>query len=266
VQNYPILFLSDKSHSAGISRAAKKGAVRKIGPRLYTSNMVDEPEQLIRQNLWQIVSLLFPGAVVSNRSAIENKISPAGKLYLTAESARTVKLPGLEIVVLKGQPPLKEWDSPMFTFFIACRERAYLENLSPTKQKGKESKNLPQQDLENRLILILKNGGEIGLNKFRERAKNISRLLGFETEWVKLDDLIGAIQETKEADLRSPLSRAYNAGEGYDPNAVERFANLRAALADAIFPDKPSLVDDKQRFYNVAFFDAYFSDMSAISQ
>ncbi|MBV5338750.1 MAG: Fic family protein [Deltaproteobacteria bacterium] len=234
--------------------------MRKIGPRLYTSNMVDEPEQLIRQNLWQIVSLLFPGAVVSNRSAIENKISPAGKLYLTAESARTVKLPGLEIVVLKGKPPLKEWDSPMFNFFIACRERAYLENLSHTKQKGEESKNLPQQDLENRLILILKSGGEIGLNKFRDRAKNVSRLLGFETEGGKLDDLIGAIQGTKEADLRSPLSRAYNAGEGYDPNAVERFANLRAALADTIFPDRPSLVDDKQRFYNVAFFDAYFSN------
>lgn len=260
MKKYPLLFLSDTSHSSEISRAVKAGAIRKIGPRLYTSNMADDPKQLVRQNLWQIISLLFPGALVSNRSAIENKISPAGRLYITAESARTVQLPGLEIIVLKGKPPLQGWDSPMFNFFIACRERAYLENLSPTKQKGEESKNLDQVDLENRLILILKSGGKLGLNKFRDRAKDVADLLDFKAEWGKLDALIGAIQGTKEAELSSPLSRAYNAGEGYDPEAVERFANLRAALADTIFPDKPSPIEDKQQFYNVAFFDAYFSN------
>jgi len=260
MKKYPLLFLSDTSHSSEISRAVKAGVVRKIGPRLYTSNMADDPKQLIRQNLWQIVSLLFPGALISNRSAIENKISPAGRLYITAESARTVKLPGLEIVVLKGPSPIQEWDSPMFNFFIACRERAYLENLLPTKQKGEESKNLDQVDLENRLILILKSGGDTGLNKFRDRAKDVAGQLDLKPEYTKLDALIGAIQGTREAELCSPLSRAYNAGEGYDPEAVERLAILRAVLADTIFLDRIRPIEDKQQFYNVAFFDAYFSN------
>lgn len=260
MKKYPMFFVSDTSQSTDISRAVKSGSVRKIGPRLYTSNMVDDPVQLVRQNLWQIVSLLFPGAVVSNRSAIENKISPAGRLYITAESARTVRLPGLEVVVLKGKPPLPGWDSPMFNYFIACRERAYLENLAPTKQKGEESKNLDRSELEKRLILIFKSGGDTGCNKFRDRAREVAALLGFESEGKKLDDLIGALQGTKEADLRSPLSRAYNAGEGYDPEAVERFANLRSALTDTVFQDRLSSIDDRQRFYNIAFFDAYFSN------
>jgi len=73
----PIDIMSDTSHSAEISRAVKSGLVRKIGPKLYTSNLKDAPEQIVRQNIWQILSLLIPGTVVSHRSAIENKISPA---------------------------------------------------------------------------------------------------------------------------------------------------------------------------------------------
>jgi hypothetical protein len=46
----------------------------------------------------------------------------------------------------------------------------------------------------------------------------------------------------------------------YDPEAIERFANLRAVLSDTIFPDKPCPLEDKLQFYNVAFFDAYFSN------
>ncbi len=260
MKKYPLFFLSDTKLSAEISRAVKAGSVRKIGPRLYTSNMADDQHQLTRQNLWQIISVLFPGALVSNRSAIENKISPAGKLYITAESSRTVRLPGLEIVVHKGKPPLQEWDSPMFDFFISCRERAYLENLSPTKQKGQESKNLDQSDLEDRLILIFKSGGESGFNKFRDRAKEVADILGLNAELNKLDALVGGIQGTRKIELHSRLSRAYNSGEGYDPEAIERFANLRTVLADTSFFERLSPVEDKRRFYNVAFFDAYFSN------
>jgi Fic family protein len=41
---------------------------------------------------------------------------------------------------------------------------------------------------------------------------------------------------------------------------VEQFAALRAALADIAFPERPFSVADRQRFYNAAFFDAYFSN------
>jgi len=260
MKNFPFLFASDARQSADVSRAAKAGHIRKIGPKLYTTNIADDAEHLVRQNLWQILSLLFPGAVVCNRSAVENRISPAGKVYLTAESPRIVQLPGVEVVVLKGQGPLSGWDSPMFDLYVACRERAYLENLSHTKPKGNESKNLGQHDLEQRIIQIFKGGGEKELNRFRDRAREVSGLLGYETEWKKLDSLIGAILGTREASLESPLSRAYSIGEGYDPAAVERFAALRSILSSTAFPDKLMPIEDKKQFYNIAFFDAYFSN------
>lgn len=260
MKKFPFIFVSDSGQSAEISRAAKSGHIRKIGPRLYTSNMKDAPEQLVRQNLWQILSLLLPGAVVSHRSAIENRISPAGKMYVTGGYSRTIKLPGLEIVVLEGPGPLMEWDSPIFNLFTACRERAYLENFLPTKAKGAESKVLSRQELEERLVGVLKSGGVKELSRLRDRARSVAGLLGMEGEFEKLDDLIGAIQGTRDTALFSPLSRAYSVGEGYDPAVVERFATLRAALAETVFPERPMPVEDRPHFYNTAFFDAYFSN------
>ncbi len=261
MKKFPFIFLSTEEQRADIYKAVKKGELRKIGPKLYSSNTKDEPAQIVRQNIWQIISLLLPGAVVSNRSAVENKISPDNRIYLTGAYTRAIRLPGIELVVIKGHGPIAEWDNPLFDFFIACRERAYIENLTKTKAKGSELKNLSQYELEERLILIYKNGGADELNKLRNRSKQISVLLGLENEGKILDNLIGGIQGTQEAELMSPLGKAYSIGAGYDPIVVERFSILRSALADDSFPDR--MVDHDGSllsFYNVSFFDAYFSN------
>ena len=259
MKKFPFLFISDTSQSTEISRAVKSGLVRKIGPKLYTSNLKDAPEQIVRQNVWQILSLLVPGTVVSHRSAIENKISPAGGIYVTGEYRRTIDLPGLKIFVQKGHGPLDGWDSPILNLYVACRERAYLENLLPSKDSGRELKVLSRHEIEERLAVILGSNGEPELNRLRDRARDISKLLGLESVFTRLNELIGAVQGTKEANLSSPLSKAHSIGEGYLPKAVERFAALRAAIADAPFPVR-NASDAGEEFYTTAFFDAYFSN------
>lgn len=259
MKKFPFLFISDTSQSAEISRAVKSGLVRKLGPRLYTSNLKDSPEQIVRQNIWQILSLLIPGTVVSHRSAIENKISPAGYLYVTGDYKRVIDLPGLRISVLKGAGPLEGRDMPLFDLYVACRERAYLENLSLSKVRGAEIKTLSRHEIEEKLAGILRSGGESEINSLRDRAREVSKLLQLEKEFLQLDELIGAVQGTREASLAAPLSRAYSVGEGYDPEAVERFTALRAAIADASFPVRLA-AEAGEEFYNVSFFDAYFSN------
>jgi hypothetical protein len=39
-----------------ISDNVKAGRLRKIGPMLYTPNMTDPPDAIVRRNLWQIVA------------------------------------------------------------------------------------------------------------------------------------------------------------------------------------------------------------------
>ena len=79
----PEVFLSDRQASAAASRMVKAGMARKIGPRLYTRNVLDAPEDVVSRNLWPLVALLAPGAVVSHRTAFENRPAPDGSVFLS---------------------------------------------------------------------------------------------------------------------------------------------------------------------------------------
>jgi len=67
ITELPEVFLSDKELSVTVSRMVKSGTVRKIGPKIYTRNTADQLEAVVARNLWPIVGLLMPGAVISHR-------------------------------------------------------------------------------------------------------------------------------------------------------------------------------------------------------
>lgn len=151
----PILFLSDSNSSGTISREVKTGRVRKIGPRLYTTNISDDPAYINRQNWLQALSLLMPGCVVSNRTALESRVSPAGRVYVTGEYNRALELHGTKFVQIKGHRPV-EGDTPLLGMYMSSRARALLENLTPTRQRvGGELKNLSREMIERRLAELL---------------------------------------------------------------------------------------------------------------
>ena len=62
---------SDQKISKQISRLEKNGKIRKIAQRIYSSNLIDQPEAIIRRNLFIVLGRLYPGAVLSHRSALE---------------------------------------------------------------------------------------------------------------------------------------------------------------------------------------------------
>ncbi|MFZ4413448.1 MAG: cell filamentation protein Fic, partial [Bacteroidales bacterium] len=69
-----IIFAS--SNSIEIRKTKKlldNGLIRKIAPKIYSANLNDNPADIIRTNLFEILSHLYPGALLSHRSAIEFK-------------------------------------------------------------------------------------------------------------------------------------------------------------------------------------------------
>jgi hypothetical protein len=62
---------SDKKQNRQIFTWAKRGLIRRIAPRLYSPNFKDPPGHIIRRNLFEVLSLLFPGAMISHRSAFK---------------------------------------------------------------------------------------------------------------------------------------------------------------------------------------------------
>ena len=71
----PEVFVSNSGLADAVSREVKRGALRKLSSRLYTRNLKDSPEQIVRRNLWPLVAAYMPGALIADRTALECWIS-----------------------------------------------------------------------------------------------------------------------------------------------------------------------------------------------
>ena len=99
----PLLFPAKiKSDEAWLTELKKKNFIRKIGPRLYTSVPKAEEKKLVQSQWSQIINELYPGALLSHRSALEYKPSSEYNIILTSTTNRRVNYPGLTLHFVRG--------------------------------------------------------------------------------------------------------------------------------------------------------------------
>ncbi len=251
----------DKGKSAEMSSMMKAGLLRKIAPKVYTTNMEDSPEEIIRHNIFFILGQLYPQAVISHRSAFELKPTSEGDIYLTYNYTKNVTLPGIKVHLMEGSKGT-EYDMPFIeNLYISSAERRTLENLQKGRTRGGSSKCLPRTSIEDYLERILQVNGEKGLNSFRDKAREIAGSLGMEAEFETLNTIISALLSTKPSKvLTSPAALARAQGEPYDANRIKLFGILFDALHNEPFPliDEPNV--ETSAFRNFAFFESYFSN------
>lgn len=187
---------SDSGISKQISRLEKAGKLRKIASRIYSPNFSDTPETIVRRNLFVILGKLYPGSILSHRSALEFQPTSEGHIFLTYSYTKRISLPGITLRLLQGPAPI-EGDN-IFSGELHCsqQERAFLENLQESRKPGPESKTLTLPEIEERLEKMILIKGEAGLNELRDKAKAISARLDMVKEFEKLNKLISALRTT----------------------------------------------------------------------
>ena len=256
-----VMATSDKSLSQQRTSMIKKGLLRKIAPKIYTTNLEDEPDVIIRRNVFYIIGQLYPQAVISHRSAYELKPTADGDIYLTYSYSKNISLPGLKIHLMEG-PKGTEHDMPFIeNLYISSLERRTLENLQKGRARGNSSKCLPRTSIEEFLERMLQVNGESGLNAFRDKAKVVSKELDMKEEFETLNHIIGAILSTKPSGiLTSASAQARAQGEPYDSERIRLFGVLFEALHNSHLPliDEPNV--ENAAFRNFAFFESYFSN------
>lgn len=252
---------SDTKVSNAISKLKKEGQIRKLAPRLYTGNIEDTAEVIVRRNLFLILGHLYHGAVLSHRSALEFKPTSSGQIFLSYSYTKKAKLPGITIRLLEGKGPI-EGDNPISgQLFTSQKERAFLENLQTSRRQGPDSKTLTYKEIEERLEQIVRVNGEDSLNDVRDRAKEISLELGMHKEFEKLNKMISALLATHSSKiLQSPLAAARAFGNPYDPSRYELFEILYRELTQFEFKYLTEKNTETQSFKNFAFFESYFSN------
>ena len=100
----PEAFVSSAELAAALSREVKRGTLRKLGPRIYTRNLIAPSEQIVRRNLWPLVATYLPGALTADRTAIENRPAEDGSIFLVADHKGDIILSGI-----KSYVRAKEW-------------------------------------------------------------------------------------------------------------------------------------------------------------
>jgi hypothetical protein len=251
----------DSKISNQLKKLIKSGAIRKIAPRIYSSNLDEPVEGIIRRNLFQILGNLYPGTVLSHRSAFEFQPTKTGQIFLTTSYTKKISLPGITLQFLAGHPPIDGDNKFSGELFVSQKARAFLENLQVSKKLGSASKCLSIPEIEERLEQIIRVNGEDEINKLRDQARALSKQLDMAKEFDRLNRMISALLTTKTSKiLSSPLAKARAFGKPYDPARLELFEILFRELKNTEFPLREEKNTTPTSFRNFAFFESYFSN------
>lgn len=262
----PEVFPSSADLSTRVTRAARRGELRRIHGRIYTTNLADPLELVVRRHRWRVVDLLFPGAVVTHRSALagDDDEQEEGTVFLTGGYDRIVRLPGLRVRQMAGPGPLSGDRLLEGSLHIASTARALLECLLVERVRGEGSPSLPLALLRSRVEgiaaegpggrTLLRDAGELAA-PLRAGAA-VERLGHLLAEWgliqpgaaatVRRGRGAGAVSAGQAPGVGAPLRRGGSAGEeaplgvGAPTDAVP---TVGAGPEAAPLPDVPAALD-----------------------
>jgi hypothetical protein len=138
----PEVFVSTAAMSPTVSRAVAAGKLRKLGSRLYTTNLTEDPVSLVRRRLWEIVAGYFPDGLIADRTGLEQRPAPDGSVFLVTAKGGSIALPGVTLRSRRGlgrQPndfPLRD------NLYCMSTARALLENMRPTRARSGAARTL----------------------------------------------------------------------------------------------------------------------------
>ena len=133
-----------------MQRAVADGRARKVAGRLYTRNVEEPLEQVVRRNWSRVAAHYFPEAVIVDRSGIEAQPSPDGSLFLDAGPAyarrRPVRLPGLTLLPRRGPGPVPGDMPHLEGLYFSSRPRAFLDNMRGSRARDGVPGPCPQRN------------------------------------------------------------------------------------------------------------------------
>lgn len=242
-------------------RLADAGALRRVSHGLYTENLGEPIERVVRRNWLQVLGLKYPGAVLVGRSAILARPTDGGHLYLDANDRRSVDI--VEVgplkIVLRPGPGALPGDTDLSGVFLSSRARTALDNLIESRDGNAPAWTVGKRELEDWLTNLADRHGESELNQIRDDARQLAE--GQAGDWTQrfalLDEMIGSILGTRDAQLSSQRAAARQAGLPYDSVRVDRFDLLRTELLSST-PSGLSVCAGVTEV--AAFFESYFSN------
>ncbi|MCM2354674.1 MAG: Fic family protein [Pseudobdellovibrio sp.] len=254
-----IIFADASSTSLRLrKKALKEGTLREVTSKVYTTNLTDSLESIVKRNWKTILGHMYPGAVISYRTAFELKPSQQNHIFLTYSYTKKKPLPGLTVNLIKGSEKNEDDIQIPGGLYLSSDARKALENLEPAH--AETQRVISQEELEKWLEGLLNARGEAGLNIIRDRAKELA-VTRWKKEEAKLNGIISALLKTRPSDILvsdAAIKRAHNLP--YDTGRDQLFDHLFVELTKTIYPVRPNLFIEPTHRQAFAFFESYFSN------
>ncbi len=248
---------SDKAQDSQARRAVQQSEWVKIYRGIYSNDLTTPIDKQIKSSIIPIVKHLCPNAMVSHRSAA-NLIVEDNTFFLTGHSAYRHELPGVTIIQNAGPQP-QSTDHYYLGYPCSSEARYLLENLQIDRG---QHKSLGVAWVEGKLNSLLEIYGVDRLNSIRDQSRVIAGDLGWEKQFKQLDQIIGALLGTRQANLATERARARARakGEPFDEDRINLFEQFVLFLHRCDFKQRKAISDNELAFSNAAFWDAYFSN------
>lgn len=258
IDNLPTFILSTKENSHNISRWQKSGKIRKITANIYTSNIDDDLDKFIERRILELVSLVYPGAMIADRSAFDLQPTATNELFIISEKAKVSTFGKYTVYPRKGNAPL-ESDLPFLNnLYQPSVARKFLENVKTVRRRtSRMPRYLTKHELEERLDAYLRTYGETAFNRLRDEMRAIAPALDLEKEFATISDIMGAMLGTREAPLLSDVAVARRSGNAFDPQREILFTRLYEALSSQAPLFRKT---DNNASSVLCFYEAYFSN------
>ncbi|MDE2234645.1 MAG: Fic family protein [Gammaproteobacteria bacterium] len=224
---------------------------------------MDDPlEKIVRRNLYEVMGALYPGSVLSHRTAFLGGQPSGAHIYATYKYSRNITLTAGVVVHFTAGPGPRQDDIPLpHNAWMSSEPRMFLENMQISRPRmGIPAKTVSREEVEERLIRARDARGDAWLNELRDRAKIIAGQFGWEAEYQRLYKLIGRLLGTQKAKLKSPVARGRTDKFPFDIARVEAFDRLAAYLRTVPVRHFQEVAVSRQAIINEAFFEAYFSN------
>ena len=259
------MFFDDVASRDTLSRAVANGRIRRLAPRLYTADLLNDPAEIVVGNRWRILGRMLPGAVIADRSAAENGSVNAGLLFVVAAGNRKViRLPGMEIQVRPGgalAEPFEDLPWPE-GLRMSSPARTLVDNLAVSRgRSGRVSRTLSLAELEDWLARKAIVWGPERMARLRDEAINLAEATGAAEQVERVGRLFDQLAGRKP--LRPAAGRilhAFTTGRAWDDRRVEMFNRLARGLTDHQDPDVPDWLPAGPEAEGLPFFESYFSN------
>lgn len=250
------IVFSDQADRAVLSRAVKRGTLRRLATGIYTGAIHGDPTEIARRHWREILAHELPGAVIADRSARTGRPDDDGILTVLHARRRPLDVAGLRILPRRD----RAMDAGVVDLPDGTRmgtiARGLLDNLAATGERY-----LTRAEVERWLGDLLADHGEGRLNTIRDEARALALVTGRRAAFDRLDRIISAALATGViGDVATPALRARASGQAYDDRRAHAFEALVAKLER--LPPEPltDLPIDAPRRRLLPFYEAYFSN------